>query len=799
MTYSNGKHDAAAGWDETSDPLLDAALEEVLGGVSPPDLTSQIMSALDQVKRNQTASDQRITGQQIPSPPLPGVPLPEKPAAGKTPDNVQPLAGSNTSAPRIPVTPRSIPTPPPLPKPVPAAHANGNGSDRDRRRRKSSEETTAAAAASIGALVSVKAAKAAAVPAINWWSYVTASAITVAVLSASVGGVAYVKYGPHTKDTTVAVDPQPGATPSDGVVAPAPAPGIERQPSAPGQPDGPRGARPKPGKATFAADGGARPQPQPAPEFKPRNPAAPSEPALQQDIVQFINTTLVASWEDANVKPSQQATSTEWCRRVYLRIAGRIPSVEELQAYANDKSPDRREKMVDKLLASEDYAINWSTILTNAMIGRTGGDDADLADREQLRQYIEKSLAAGKSYRHITHEMLSATGSNDSQAEDYNPAANFLLSGYDDQAVHATAQASRMFLGQNLRCVQCHDHPANDWKQHDFWQLNAFFRQTKVEKIKGGKARLVTTDFTGDHDEDGEAGVFYEQLNGEVRIAFPQFNDYAAPRSGEVSVYDRREAVATLIADSNRLAPVLVNRVWAHFFGYGFTDPVDDMGPHNPPTHPALLQRVADEFAASNYDVRALVRWIALSDAFQLSSRITSDNIADAPSTGDAPLFSHYYARQMQPEQMFQSLQVAADGLEDKSKKPKSKTQPGVAALARSSFASQFMKKMGTDEGDEHNMFDGSIRQSLTIMHSPLMQRATSKDKGDMLNRLANSKMSRAEQIEHLFLAAVARQPTKAERNMAAKLLKQNPEQPVEALQTLWWALLNSNEFILDH
>jgi len=785
MTHSqNGNHQPADPWDDAHDPLLNSALEEVLGGATAPDLTDRILLALKQSSPSQNSPSQPVAGDIAASVPLFNA-------------GARPPANGNTGTPRIPVAPRQIPTPPPLPETVTA----GNVADRNGKHTKDAGVTTAA---SIGALVSLKAAKASVVPAINWWSYVTASAITVAVLSASVGGVAYVKYGHRLGGHAVAVDPQPAVSPADAAVTPPRRPEIAHQPFTPGAPDRPTGGvKSRPGGTQFAADNQNNHQDIAPPAFRPRNPAAAEKPAANKDIVAFINTTLVASWEEANIKPSEQATAAEWCRRVYLRIAGRIPSVEELQQYAADKSADRRSKLVDKLLASDDYATNWSTILTNAMIGRTGGEDGDLSNREELRGFIQQSLKNGKSYRQMTYELLSATGSNQPQAKDYNPAVNFLLAGYDKQAIQATARTSRVFLGQNLRCVQCHDHPINDWKQHDFWQLNAFFRQTDVERLKGKTARLVAADFTGDHDEDGEAGVFFEQLNGEVRIAFPQFSGIQPPRTGEVAKYDRRQAIATFIADSDRLAPVLVNRVWSHFFGYGFTGPVDDMGPHNAPTHPELLQRVADEFAASNYDVRALVRWIALSDAFHLSSRITSDNIADAPTTGDAPLFSHYYARQMQPEQVFQSLQVAAGTLDSSNANPASPkpggTAPGVTALARSSFANKFMKKMGTDEGEEHNMFNGSIRQSLTIMESPLMQRAVSKREGDMLNRLASSHLSRADQIEHLFLAAVARQPTAAERNLAARLLKQHPDEPVEALQTLWWALLNSNEFILDH
>src|SRR5690606_29601923 len=220
----------------------------------------------------------------------------------------------------------------------------------------------------------------------------------------------------------------------------------------------------------------------------------------------------------------------------------------------------------------------------------------DLVSVEGLRQYLRASLASEKPYNQIVYELIAAEGTNRPGTPDFNGATNFLLASQNEQATLATARTSRIFLGKQLQCAQCHDHPFNEWTQHQFWSLNAFFRQMQVEK-KPGMAALVSADFAGETGDVDEADVFYEQRNGQMKVAYPQFIDGTeVPRSGLVGDVDRREILARLVSGSDDLCRATVNRTWAHFLGYGFTRPVDDMGEHNPPTHPEVLERLAKEF-----------------------------------------------------------------------------------------------------------------------------------------------------------------------------------------------------------
>jgi hypothetical protein len=255
---------------------------------------------------------------------------------------------------------------------------------------------------------------------------------------------------------------------------------------------------------------------------------------------------------------------------------------------------------------------------------------------------------------------------------------------------------------------------------------------------------------------------------------------------------NRRQELARLVITSPQLSTAIVNRLWSHYFGYGFTRPVDDIGPMNQPSHPELLGKLSEQFAAHEYDLRKLMKWIVLSDAFGRSSRITPNNLADAPDNGNTPLFSHYYTRQLQAEEVYNSLLIAAD------LRKKASSQKDLET-ARVDWLAQFNRPMGTDDSEEETHFNGTVRQSLIMMNGDLMRRAVSSGDGSFLKSLQQSNLKVEEKVEHLFLAALSRQPSKRELEATRQIIAQNASNPAAALEDIWWSLLNSNEFILDH
>lgn len=528
--------------------------------------------------------------------------------------------------------------------------------------------------------------------------------------------------------------------------------------------------------------------------------------------VKLINDGIAQGWADRELAPAKSATDGEWCRRIYLDLIGRIPTVEELDRYEADRKRDRRARLVDRLLGEEyrdEFARNWTTIWTNLLIGRTGGATRDsLASRDGMQRYLREAFEYNKPYDEMVRELITATGSCRPEDADFNGAANFLADKMAEGGVQATAKTSQIFLGMAVQCTQCHNHPFNEHKQNQFWELNAFFRQTRVERLPDGEnrdvARVVDRDFKGESGDAEKAEIFYELRNGKMKVAYPVFVDgrslaamYAERGAdfgdrGYLEDVNRRTELAKLVLGSEEFEQAIVNRMWAHFLGYGFTKPVDDIGPHNTPSHPELLAELGKRFRASGFDLRALMRWIALSEPYQLSSKISRGNEKDDPDLGARPMFSRFYLRQMQAEQLYESLLVATAA--DDTVKQEDRAE------RKEEWLSQFNTAFGTDENDEATTFNGSIPQALTLMNGDLIRRATGSQMGSVLGRVTgDEKLSNADKIRYLYRAALSRNPTRQELMISNELLVARKGDVRAALQDIWWALLNTNEFILVH
>ena len=551
--------------------------------------------------------------------------------------------------------------------------------------------------------------------------------------------------------------------------------------------------------ATAAADASAADAASTGDESTPPVPAGSSS---DDDVIAYINAYIKQGWEDHDARPSPQASDGEWVRRVYLDVIGCIPTAEEVNAFLAMKGRDKKAQLIDRLLNTdeyiEDFAKNWTTTWTNLLIGRTGGTDNNtLISRVGMQQYLRRSFLRNKPYDEMAYELVSANGTNTPGEEGYNGAVNFLLDNLDENATPATAKTARIFLGMQVQCTQCHNHPFNDWKQNQFWQLNAFFRQTAALRTFDGRqlasVRLEDQDFAGENNNPAEAVIFYELRNGTLQMADPTFVDGTKiDVSGYVSEVNRRDELATLIRKSPYLGQAMVNRTWAHFFGYGFTKPVDDMGPHNPPSHPELLERLGNDFAVHGYDVKQLIKWIALSDAYSLSSRFNNKNTIDDPNLGERPLFSHFYLRQMTAEQLYESLVAATQA-------DKARGSYEEQEATKSMWLQQFAVAFGTDENDEGTTFNGTIPQTLMMMNGDLIVKATSGEPGTFLYEVAGSSRKDAEKIGYLYLSALGRRPTKDEIAVANAALRSHQGNTLAAMQDVLWVLLNSNEFILNH
>jgi hypothetical protein len=529
--------------------------------------------------------------------------------------------------------------------------------------------------------------------------------------------------------------------------------------------------------------------------------------------VKYINEQVAVGWADSGLQPSPAATDGEWCRRVHLDLIGRIPSVDELRAFLADKSPTKRSDLVSRLLGDDyvdEYARHWTDVWTTVLIGRDVTNER--VNRPGMRQYLRRAFSKNIPFDRFMEELVTATGvtANRKDMPGFNGATNFLSGKMEEMGVEngvqATAKTAQIFLGLQVQCTQCHNHPFNKGKQNQFWEMNAFFRQTRaLRRFDGSQdvqwVELVDEDFAGEGGNPEEAELYYELRNGLMKVAYPVFIDgteisksgYLPGKMEDGTSYgaNRRKELAQLIKGSPYFPKAIVNRMWGHFFGYGFTKPIDDLGEHNPPSHPELLDGLAERFREQSFDLKELARWLVLSKPYALSSRTTAGNVRDDPALGEKPKFTHFYLRQMQAEELYESLLTATQA--DQAARGEE------AAKKKDAWLSQFVIAFGTDEGDDSTTFNGSIPQVLMMFNGDLIKNAVATGKGGYLDAIATGPMNSAAKIETLYMAALARKPSTSELNVANRMVMARKGDVVGALQDVWWAVLNSNEFIIKH
>lgn len=608
--------------------------------------------------------------------------------------------------------------------------------------------------------------------------------------------------------------------------------------------------------------------------------ARAADPVTPQ--TQLINEELAKAWKAVELKPSKKTTDYEFVRRVFIDIAGRIPTAEEVKDFAEaDGSSNKRAKLVHRLLYDKEYKPRVAervnpkdpkTAVTYDYAGEYARHFADMwgvwlmtrggvaeVYHESLDLWLEDHFAKNTPWNQMVKELLTATGkTNDNGAVAFVmahlgepvPAKDQPMYGKFD-AVPITSRVTRLFLGIQTNCIQCHDHPFNpEWKQDNFWGVNAFFRQVEREGTpalragNGGNKKMTALPVTLKDNPELNRGarIFFERRSGIIHALKPNFlpnlaeleNDGSMPKrpfpadSGKT----RREALADYIVEHDNFAKAYVNRMWAHFFGRGLNElpAADDFGGHNKVVHPDLLSKLAADFANYGYDTKKLIEWICNSDAYQLSYQANGlpDGKGGNAKEDAAPYFTRMQLKAMTPEVLFESLEVATrlDMASDKAAR-KDKKDRWLAKLTQN---------FGDDEGNEVT-FNGTIIQALLMMNGPELNAEISRADGTSAvdKAMARFRTNEMGVVTELYLMALARKPstqptiylpvkdpkTGKERVDAkgkplmtgpiseASFLSQQltsmrrtgagPKQWKAFYEDLYWSLLNTNEFILNH
>jgi hypothetical protein len=524
--------------------------------------------------------------------------------------------------------------------------------------------------------------------------------------------------------------------------------------------------------------------------------ASAADVPLHQRIDQAISRGKPAFESQA----SPLAPDAEFLRRIWLDLNGVIPTAAEARTFLKDPSPDRRERLIDRLLANPAYARRMQQVFDVLLMERRPGKHVPLP---AWQEYLRRSFAENKPYDQLVRELLSTDGTDPK----LRPAARFLLDREAEPNL-LTKDVSRMFLGMNLHCAQCHDHPLVDaYKQEHFYGLFAFFSRSSLFSGKDRKAVLA---------EKAEGEVSFQsvfvpkvtkttgpRLPGMPLLTEPKLakgKEYlVAPAKGTrpVPAFSRRAQLAGLLASAanKRFRRTAANRFWALMLGRGIVSPLDLDHEANPPCNPELLSLLADEFAARKFDIKALLREIALSRTYQRASTLPA-GMKELP---DEKSFAVALLRPLSPEQLaFSALQ--ATGLtanERLSLGPKGTEVALYERLARS--AVPFIAVFGGQPGEPADARpEATLDQALFLRNGKLLESWLAPRKGSLTDRLGQLKESRAV-AEELYLSVLTRYPSADETKEVADYLSGRVRDRPAALRELAWALLTSAEFRFNH
>ncbi len=490
----------------------------------------------------------------------------------------------------------------------------------------------------------------------------------------------------------------------------------------------------------------------------------------------FIDAHIEAKLKLLGMPPSPLSTDSEFLRRAWLDICGTLPPIEEAKAFLADQDAQKRAKLIDRLLERPEYisffALKWGDVLRN----RRQGQEARMRGTFAFHRWIRDSLAANKPYDRFAREILTATG---------EMRLNPPVAWYREVTAPTTRadDVAQIFLGTRIQCAQCHHHPFEKWSQADYYGMVGFFSRLGQKNPPGL----------------GSEPVVFIRRDGETR--HPRTNDVVKPRPLDGPVVDpkpgqdpRVQLAAWMTAKGNPFfARALVNRMWAHFFGRGIVEPLDDMRATNPPSHPELIAELAKDFEESGFDLKHVIRRICASRTYALSSLPNEFN------TKDRNTFSRYPTKRIQAEVLHDALhqftgaQLRFDGMPLNTR---------AIELPDESFASSFLEIFGKPKrvsGCEcERVSEASLGQSLHLINSPDVMDKVGAKAGRVEALVADARPN-PEKIQDLYLAAFARDPTADETAVALSYLGANGRDKKQAYEDLVWALINTKEFQFNH
>jgi len=505
----------------------------------------------------------------------------------------------------------------------------------------------------------------------------------------------------------------------------------------------------------------------------------------------FIDEYILCKLRALNLPPSGQASDAEFIRRLYLDAAGILPTPEEVKKFLDDKSPDKRTKLIDAVLERPEFVDYWSYKWSDVLLVSTRKLQQPAV--WSFYRFVRESVADNKPWDRFARDVLTATGSTL-----HNGACNFFVLHKDVADLNESTSVT--FLGTSVTCARCHNHPLEKWTQDQYWSMANLFSRVGM---KNG-------------DRAGEV-IVYAAPSGDVLHPRRNVPMPPTPLDGKPvdmsNPADRRAAFANWLTSPENpyFAKALVNRVWKNFLGRGLVEAEDDLRETNPPSNRELFDALAKEFVEHKYDVKHLIRRVCNSAAYQRSAKPLPANAADDR------FYSHYLVRRLAAEVMLDALSQVTNvptpfnavytgvegGTAATSNYP---TGTRAVQLPDSRVASRFLDAFGRPDRMAtcscERQQDSTVSQALMLNNGQVLNDKLRDKKGRIEDWLPR-KVGDEEVVRQLFLLALSREPNSKELSKFTAILNESPAEKVserrEALEDLFWAVLTTDEFMFNH
>lgn len=485
----------------------------------------------------------------------------------------------------------------------------------------------------------------------------------------------------------------------------------------------------------------------------------------------YIDTFVHNKLKKLRMLPSELCTDEEFLRRVTLDVVGKLPTSAEYDAFIASTEPNKREKVVDELLGRKEFSEIWVMKFAELLQIRT---TITVSYKSMLLYYnwLQEKIAANVPMNQIVQELLGASGGTFKA-----PATNYYQ--IETDTLKTAENVAQVFMGMRIQCTQCHNHPFDRWTMDDYYSFAAFFSQIGRKPGEDPRELVIFNSGSGD----------VKHLVG-GRVMAPKFLGGAVP---DVTGKDRRKVLAEWLASPENpyFARNLANIIWSHFLGVGIIDPVDDVRISNPASNPELLDELAAKFTSYNYDFKKLVRDICLSRTYQLATSRNDTNKLDELN------FSHGPVRRIRAEVM---LDIISQVTETKNKFQGLPLGARAVQIADGNVSSYFLTTFGratraTVCSCEVKM-EPNLSQALHLLNGETTtQRIVD---GKLIDRLLAEGKPVEAIIDEVYVRCLTRRPTAEEKAKLVETVNAAPDKNV-ALQDVFWAVLNTKEFMFNH